>query len=475
MNIADEPLRSLASHIKKANVSSRMVVDHFYSRLKMIQEKLNAITQFEDATKLRDSADTIDHLLKQGEELGALAGIPFTIKDAMRMQGYVCAKGSMALKGFRADDDATVLKRLKASGGLVLGQTNVPEFLLAYDTTNDLYGRTLNPHDLSLSPGGSSGGEAAAIAAGGSPAGIGSDACGSIRVPAHFCGIAGLKVTQGRLPSTGGVPNDGPGISSRFASFGFMARWVDDLAFMYENLSGADQIDPYCPPVAIENYKDVVLSDLNIAYYHDLPDIEVDDDIVAAVEQSAQSISEAVNSCEAYQPDCLADSYKLMFETLLGGGDKGKSWHDIQNILNLDTPSELFSDFVALAEQTDFSLSEFRHRLTAIDKFCFNMLDVFKAHDVILCPVASFSAQPAEGIMSKVKGFSFCMTYSLTGWPVVVVPVAKTKSGCPIGIQIVAKPWCEHKALAVAKYLESSMGGWSTFTRSLLNEYKHIN
>jgi amidase len=404
-------------------------------------------------------AQTADVLVKAQTRVGPLHGLPITVKDAMQLSGYLCAKGSVGLRSYRARQDATIVKRIKDAGAIILGQTNVPELLLAYETDNDLYGVTRNPHDVTLTSGGSSGGEAAAIAAGGSPAGLASDAAGSVRVPAHFCGTSGLKVTQGRIPSTGNVPIDGPGVSSRFSSYGLIARWVDDLQMLFEVVAGGDGIDPYAPPV-FPRTSESALNKLRIAYYHEQGGVSACQETQSAINKCIDALNGHVSVCQQAQPDEIDRAYTLLFETLLLGGDRGQSWRDIQSRLNIEKPSQLFSQFLELAKSSSFSLTEFRQRLALIDQYCFSMLKFMQQYDIIICPVASTPALPHGSAMKNVKNFSFCMPFSLTGWPVVTIPIKKSQDNLPIGVQIVAKPWHEHHALSVAKYLEQNIGGW---------------
>jgi amidase len=466
--IVDLSLREIATHIREGVLDSSKVLTHYLERLKTVNESTNCVTQFNDEGLLFDQATEFDkHRKRLGHDFG-LCGVPLTVKDAMKLKGFICAKGSMGLKEFRAEEDATIVQRVKKSGALILAQTNVPELLLAFDTDNDVYGRTSNPHNLSHSAGGSSGGEAVAIAAGGSPAGLASDAAGSVRVPAHFCGVSALKVTQGRLPTSGSVPRDGPGVSSRFSSFGLMSRWVDDLQYLLEITAGPDGIDPYCPPVPVKSYRDVNIQSLNIAYHCEGINGPAQGCIVNAIADVVLALRDEGITCDEYLPSNFHDAYPLLFETLLLGGDEGKSWGDIQKLLNIDSPSRLFQEFCQHAKNISFSLSEFRHRLAKVDQYCFTLLNDFLAYDIILCPVSATTAPLHGKVMQDPRNFSFTMPFSLNGWPVVVVPLGLDKNKMPFGIQVVAKSWCEDKALAVAKYIEETFGGWKNCCKNII-------
>ena len=195
----------LSRMIRDRSVSSSEVVEAHLRRIEQMNPRLNAVVQVL-AGQARRRAGEADRATARRESWGPLHGIPVTAKDTIEIRGVPSTGGTMGRADHLPAEDATVIRRLRGAGAIVVGLTNVPELVLAGDTDNLVYGRTNNPYDLSRTPGGSSGGEAAAIAAGLSPLGLGSDVGGSIRLPAHFCGIAGLKPTTGRVPSTGHWP-----------------------------------------------------------------------------------------------------------------------------------------------------------------------------------------------------------------------------------------------------------------------------
>ena len=197
-----------AKAIRDKQISSQELVRACIKRIEEVNPKLNAVVQLPAETALRQAREA-DKALAKGEIRGPLHGVPFTLKDAIETEGVISTGGTLGRASYVPKEDATVVKRLRAAGGVLLGKTNCPELGWAWESDNLVYGRTNNPYDLSLSPGGSSGGESAIIAAGGSPLGLGSDAGGSVRFPAHCTGIAGIKPTSGRVPRTGHFP--GPG------------------------------------------------------------------------------------------------------------------------------------------------------------------------------------------------------------------------------------------------------------------------
>ncbi len=258
-----KPAHELAALIRAGDVSSTEVVQAHLDRINEVNTTLNAIVQL-TAEKALEEAAQADKQRSDGAELGPLHGVPFTVKDNIPVAGVIMTNGTLGLKDFIPDEDATVVRRLKQAGGIVLGKTNLPEIGMAGESDNLVYGRTNNPYDLTCSPGGSSGGESAIIAAGGSPLGIGTDIGGSIRYPAHCCGIAGIKPTMGRIPWHAPY-----GFTDELRQSGPMARTVADLILSLPLMSGAHWRDPSAPPVPLGNPDDIDLGSLRIAVYTD--------------------------------------------------------------------------------------------------------------------------------------------------------------------------------------------------------------
>ena len=220
----------MAAAIREKRISSTEVVRACLNRIAEVNPRLNAVDQFCDEQAMRDAADA-DRAIERGEKIGPLHGVPFTLKDAIETQGVVCTGGTEGRARYVPAEDAVVVKRLRAAGAILLGKTNCPELGWAWEADNVIYGRANNPYNLTLSPGGSSGGESAIIAVGGSAFGLGSDAGGSVRFPAHCTGIASIKPTSGRVPRTGHFPGPG-GLLDALWQIGPMARNVEDLALV---------------------------------------------------------------------------------------------------------------------------------------------------------------------------------------------------------------------------------------------------
>src|SRR5258708_39228005 len=238
--------REIAAQIRRKDVSPVDVARAHLDRIGRLNPKLNAFVDYKPEAVLAQARDAEKAILR-GDHLGPLHGVPLSIKSSIDVAGHLCEAGSRLRAGHIAVEDAPLVARLRAAGAVILGVTNAPELLMAWETDNLLYGRTNNPWDLTRTAGGSSGGEAAAIAAGLSAGGVGSDGGGSIREPAHFCGICGLKPTPGRIPSTGHFPKSG-GPFALIGVVGPMARTIEDVRTLFEVMAGVGDREPCAAP-----------------------------------------------------------------------------------------------------------------------------------------------------------------------------------------------------------------------------------
>ncbi|MBL6691884.1 MAG: amidase [Pseudomonadales bacterium] len=256
-------LRELYGQITAGRVSCRDLTRTYLDRIDKVNPQINAVVRLE-ADMAMKQAERNDIALKSGESPGRLFGIPMTIKDSLNTYDMVTTWGTSGRESFRPGKDASCVARLRNEGAVLMGKTNTPEFTLAFKSSNSLFGRTSNPHDLTRTSGGSSGGAAALIAAHGTPFDIGTDTGGSIRLPAHFCGVAGIKPTTGRIPCTGnGLPS--MGLIAPLTQPGPMARQVDDLAYLLDIMRGPDNLDPQCVPAPWYEPADVDVSTLRVA------------------------------------------------------------------------------------------------------------------------------------------------------------------------------------------------------------------
>ncbi|MFQ5927408.1 MAG: amidase, partial [Terriglobia bacterium] len=291
----------MAEMIARREISPVELLEAHLARIEERNRALNAIVSLA-AERARAQARAAEAAVMQGAELGVLHGVPITIKSSIDVAGLRCEAGSKLRAGNVPATDAPLVARLRAAGAIVLGTTNVPDLLMAYETDNLLYGRTNNPWDLDRTPGGSSGGEAAAIAAGCSAAGVGSDGGGSIRVPAHFSGICGLKPTPGRIPATGHFPPSlGP-----FALLGVvgpMARTVGDLQLLLEVMAGPESNDPSSAPVPLRRLSAPEARRIRVGYFEDDARTPVTPETRAAVRTAAEARARAGFEGAAVRPD----------------------------------------------------------------------------------------------------------------------------------------------------------------------------
>lgn len=426
-----------AALIRGRKISSEELIRLHLERIAEINPGINAV---------------IDLLPPSVPRPGPLGGVPFSIKDSIEVEGTVCSAGTLGYRHSpKSTRDATLVARLRAAGAIPIAKTNLPDLLFAFETDNLIFGRTNNPYDPSRTAGGSSGGEAALIASCGSPFGLGSDAAGSVRLPAHYCGIASIKPTSGRLARTGHVPPAGGWIEALW-QIGPMARRVEDLQAMMPILLGPDGEDHTVIPMP---YREVPFEDLRIAYFTDNGFAEPDAETQNVVERAGKALG-AVEM----RPPGVELSYELEMKFL--GADGGDGVREFLQSIGSDRTHPLLEGWLAKLEEFRTDVKGLASYFALIDHFRAQMYACLSLIDVILSPVSTSAALPhGTSIDEKnFKGFSYTMTHNLTGWPAAVVRCGETSSGLPIGVQIAAAPWREDIVLGVARRLEEIFGGW---------------
>ena len=448
---------SIADAIRDKKVSALEVVEAHLRRIEEINPKLLAVVQLVEERALQE-ARAADEALAKGESKGPLHGVPITIKDSLDTADVITAGGTKGRASFVPDKDATVVARMRGAGAILIGKTNTPELTMSGDTENLVYPRTNNPYDLSKSPGGSSGGAAAIIAAGGSPLDLGSDTGGSIRLPAHKCGIAGIKPNSGRAPRTGHIVPYALGAQDSLTQNGPMARYVEDLVLTLPIISGPDWRDPAIVPMPLGDPGAVDLRGLRVAMHTDNGVITPVPEIVGAVKSAAQALGEAGLSVEEDVPEVLGRTYQMEMDLTYADGG---AW--IRRLLQragTKKPHPVLQK--RLDDAKPISTAEFTEVLEALDRYRSDMLAFMENYDVILCPTEAFPAlSHGEAQHEDVqRGWSYTSAYNMTGWPAAVVRGGATPDGMPIGVQVVARPWREDVVLAVAQMMETSLGGW---------------
>ena len=416
----------LAHLVRERDVSAQELVETHLRRIEQVNPQINAVVQL-DADRALEAARKADQALAQGIPIGPLHGVPFTAKDNFETAGIITAIGVAERASVVPTQDATAVARLKRAGAILLGKTNCPPWGGGSETENEVYGRTNNPYNLGRSVSGSSGGEAAIIAAGGSALGIGSDSGGSIRDPAHFCGLAALKPTAGLIPVTGVLDDEGRiGVmGDPRTQVGPIARSVADVATLASLLAGPDGIDAGCMPVPFPDPPTASLPGLRIAVHYDNGIVSPAADTIATVRAAA---------------DALAAVGATVEETRHPGGG-----HELTQ--------EIWRSY-----DGEVSSLELYRLLRRWDAYRSEMLRWLSDWDGILCPVYPTAAH-AHG-KSVRGGVSYTTPYSLTGWPCAVVRCGTSTEGLPIDVQLVTGPWRDDLALALAGALESALGGY---------------
>jgi len=447
---------ALAQAIRERKLSSEEVVAAYLDRIEAVNPSLNAVVHLAAETALAQ-AKASDAALARGELNGPLHGVPVTVKDAIETAGLISTGGTVGRAAYRPAQDATAVARLRAAGAIILGVTNVPEMSYGYESDNLVYGRTNNPYDLSRTAGGSSGGEAAIIAAGGSPLGLGGDFAGSIRVPAHFCGIAGLRPTPGRVPGTGYFPKLG-GLVGMLSQNGPMARYVEDLGLMLPIIAGVDWRDSRVVPMPLANPTKIDLKRLKVAFYTDNGVVPPTPETADTVKAAAQVLAEAGLTVVEERPPCLEQTTELFLALLSADGGAGMAL-----ALQMTGTQDIHPMLQSLLENMRphaLSAAEFMGLWYRWDMWRSALLSFMEQVDVILSPVCAYPAMPHGTTGQHLAAFSYAQTYSLTVSPGVVVRAGTSPEGLPIGVQIVPRQWREDVALAVAQHIETGLGGW---------------
>ncbi len=430
MDLTEASASALAGAIRAKQVSSVDVVAAYLKRIEAVNPHLKAVVQ-SSGTALAD-AEAADAAIARGERLGPLHGVPFTAKDWIETTGLICAAGMETRREYVPKRDATVVARMREAGAILLGKTKA-------GATADVYPQTHNPYDLARTTGGSSSGEAAIIAACGSPLGLGSDSGGSIRQPAHYCGVAGLKPTNGLVPNTGHFPPIAALADPRTV-IGPLARSVDDLALTLAIIAGADSHDASVVPMSVGDMAAVDLRALRVVHFDSFEGAMPSSDVVGAVAAAVEALGAAGAATRAALPPRIDEAlgitraYWARPESL-----SLKSWRP-------------WAASTLSADDVERSLFEWDRLRRAFLGF---MADV----DVIVCPVAS-TAAPVIG-KSAEDDYLYTLPFSLTGYPCVVVRAGTSVEGLPIGVQVVARPWADHVALAAARVIERMLGGWT--------------
>jgi len=475
--------QQLADAIRLQSVSSQEVLSAHFAQIAAHNPALNAIVTL-DEEGARQRAKEADEALGRGEVWGPLHGVPVTIKDVFETAGLRTTASFKPLAAYVPKQDATAVRRLRQAGAIILGKTNTPELAGDEQTNSPIFGRTNNPWNLERTPGGSSGGSAAAVASGMSPLDIGSDIGGSVRNPAHFCGVFSFKPSDFRVPFTGHIPpppgSQGRGLLRQFLTPGPLARSVADLRLALTIIAGPDERQWEVPPVPLTPAPERGLRDLRIAWSDDFG-IPVSSKIRSALADLAQELGRAgchVERCNPPEFDFAQalEVYGEIKEAVFTVRSTPLNlprffWRAASGLVPASNPTGR-----GLLRGAGANLQQYARALSRRDGFIARMEQFLSGWDAWLCPVAALPAyphlltrNPIEQLQATVEVDGrkvpyilatsvFTGLFNLTGNPVVVLPLGRSKEGLPFGLQVVGKRWQDMSVLAVAEQLAQVTG-----------------
>lgn len=444
--------------LARGELSARELAEHYLKRIADTDERLHAVVAVDPETVLQHADDA--DLARRAGDRRPLLGLPVSIKDSIDVAGLQCTGGSLARSGYVPARDATVVSRLRDAGAIVLAKTNVPEYSSAYETDNAVHGRTNHPDDPARTPGGSSGGEAALAAAEATPLGIGTDGGGSLRVPAHYCGVIGLRPTVGRVPDTGTWPQTRASGYMDLFCVGPIARFSDDIRLVLPLISGPDWQDPFALPAPLADAGSVSVRGLRVGLFADDPRLSVTCGTLAALARAARALSEAGAHVYEVSAPWEEDPTELFFACVAADGGaqvradlaaaKGRHHRLMSGVLE------------AVAARSPSAAEWF-----AVQSRVFALRAAVRALarevDLLLCPVAAGPAplhgRPPGGLpverYGEFRAFDYVHLIALGGLPAASVP-SGSEDGLPVGVQVAAAPYREDLVLAAAAALEAA-------------------
>ncbi|HUN61416.1 MAG TPA: amidase [Candidatus Sulfotelmatobacter sp.] len=456
-------IAEISESYRKKQISPVEFVTAHLERNERLQPRLKAFVHL-DAESALARARAAESALLQGEALKPLTGIPLTVKSCIDVAGWPCPAGSLLRKDYVPTSDAPLVARLESAGAILLGNTNTPEFLMAYETDNRVSGKTCNPWNVAYSAGGSSGGEAAAIASGCSMGGVGSDGGGSIRTPAHFSGVCGLKPTPGRIPAAGHFPS-GAGAFGWIGVVGPMARTVRDLRLLFEVMAGPDPGDALSAPVPVRQIAGDELRGLRIGILENPELGRATPETLSTIRRAAQHLCDLdyrVEPLTLSHLDRALDLWWYFFGPVIADsihkGAKGQE----------DLLSPMLQGYLAVCDaEPKITLESFLHNCAERDTLRADLLRQLRDIPILLSPVSTAPAfrhgagnYRAGDPHNYRNTMRFCQWLNLAGFPGLSLPFGRSPEGLPINVQLIGRPHEEELLLAVAESLEQARGPW---------------
>jgi amidase len=461
---------AIARKIRKREISSREALDYFLARVAALDKPINSVITI-DAERARREADAADAALARGEANGALHGVPMTIKDSFQTKGMRTTSGAPELSNFIPEEDAWPVARLREAGAVIFGKTNLPIYAGDLQSYNEVFGTTNNPYDQSRTPGGSSGGSAAALACGFTPIELGSDIGGSIRLPSHMSGVVGHKPSYGIVPAHGQIPGP-PGTLTLadLAVAGPMARTVDDLKLGLDLMAGPNRWEHPAWKLKLPPPRRRTLKEYRIAAWLDDPACRVEPEVRALLEKAANSLASAGATIDyearpAFTLEKVADTFGALLQAALSGGTSYEKIEEYAATTG-STPAAQTRRLLAMRHRQWLSYNERRLQMRK------RWEEFFNNWDAMLMPVMPCAAIPhdhAEPMASRLAtvGGEQRPYWSLTTWmgpvgvcylPATVVPIGRLSNGLPIGIQIAGPYLHDRTTLDIAKKLLTIVG-----------------
>jgi amidase len=475
-DLAFESATTLARLLRARQISAVELLELYLARIERHNPALNAVVTL-DQERALTRARAADAALAHGQDWGPLHGVPITIKDAIATAELRTTGAYTPLAEHVPTTDATAVARLKAAGAIVFGKTNLPVLSGDYQSDNPIFGRTNNPWNVAHGPGGSSGGSAAAIAAGLTALELGSDYSGSIRIPAHYCGVYGLRPSEWRVPTTGHIPPlpGQPRLDGHVNTIGPLARSLDDIELALRLIAGPDGQDWQVPPAPLPVSRERPLAELHLAWTDDFG-VAVSSDTATAIHGLASELGQRGARIEQHSPAAdgadLADAWETIFELAMLESGAAEA----------DDAEELLARITATSDPDDppvrgllrgargglpgyLAALTRRHALqTALGHF-------FERYDALLCPAAVCPAIPhwptgtpilvdERPVPYWLAGIAYSCPFSVAGYPALIIPLARSREGLPIGLQIVGPRWSETQLLDVARQIDAIAGGF---------------